>query len=367
MIGGGPAGLQAAEVAASAGMEVTVYDQKPSVGRKFLVAGRGGLNLTHSEPITRFVERYRGGNAWPSILRDFSPDHLRAWAHGLGVTTFVGTSGRVFPENKQSAALLRRWVQRLRGLGVQFEMQTRWCGWDPDGALQMCIHGSLLRRRPDATLLAMGGGSWPQTGSDGLWVQWLRAEGIEVAGFQPANCGWEVNWPQGFPGTMEGCPLKNIAARALDDWHMGEIMITRYGVEGGLVYRLGPELRDMPTPTLQIDFKPGWDAQRLQARWALSATAQELLKAFCNQPSAALAKCFSLALARPRPLTEAISTAGGVLWEEVTDDLMLRKKPGVFVAGEMLDWEAPTGGYLLQGCFATGHRAGQAVVRYAMV
>ena len=420
IIGGGPAGLRAAEVAATQGATVTLYDAKPSVGRKFLVAGRGGLNLTHSEPGEAFATRYSGPgtpvNFWPSVLADFDAEAMRAWAAGLGVETFVGTSGRIFPREMKAAPLLRRWVERLRKLGVHFASRHRWTGLRPahpvmeeerrihaaapatspalphkcgvPGArwqLDFQVEGEFRTCEADAVILALGGGSWPETGSDGGWVKILEQLGVAVAPLVPANCGWELRWPTALLAEVEGKQLKNITARAGATTAVGELMITRYGLEGGAIYQLGPALRAMAELELVIDLKPSFTADQLVAklgmvrrnflaearsRWRLSDAAFAILKHLAApdafNSAAALAagtKECRLRLTGPRPLTEVISSAGGVCWSELDESLMLRRLPGVFVAGEMIDWEAPTGGSLMQGCFATATRAAQAALK----
>lgn len=368
IVGGGPAGLRAAEVVAEAGGRAAVYEQKASVGRKLLVAGRGGLNLTHSEAPERFPARYRDETErWRDLLAAFGPAQLRAWADALGAETYVGTSGRVFPRGQQSARLLRRWVTRLRELGVEFHVRQRLTGLDGlrlrfrDGrtGLDSAVEAS-------AAVLALGGASWPETGSDG---QWPRSLGLSANPWQPANVGWEVAWRPELLAAAEGLPLKNITVRAGDRTIAGEALITRYGLEGGTIYQLGPTLRALPQPRLTIDLKPTFTADDLRRKperaWRLSPAARALLDAYgLPGDRARAAKGLTLDLHGPRPLAEAISSAGGVPWAGLTPNLMLRERPGVFLAGEMIDWEAPTGGYLLQGCFATGTRAGQGVGRF---
>jgi uncharacterized flavoprotein (TIGR03862 family) len=382
IIGGGPAGLRAAEVAAKGGGAVTLFDAKASVGRKFLVAGRGGLNLTNAEPREDFVKHYTGSrqteNPWSSLIGGFDAEALRAWAEGLGVETFAASTGRVYPKELKAAPLLRRWVQRLRELGVKFEMRHRWTGLTPGTPLQLHFQTDGQERiaMTDAVVLALGGGSWPETGSDGAWTAILERLGIGIAPLQPANCGWELPWPPSLLAVAEGKPIKNIAVRAGEMEVHGELLITRHGLEGGAIYQLGPVLRAMKEPAISIDFKPTFTAAQLVAkigpvatnfltearrRWRLGDAACAILETRGEFASAtALAtevKHCTLRLTGPRPLAEAISSAGGVKWSELDDGLMLRKLPGVFVAGEMIDWEAPTGGYLIQGCFATGARA----------
>ena len=389
IIGGGPAGLRAAEVAAGGGASVTLFDAMPSVGRKFLVAGRGGLNLTHAGARAGFATHYSGSEeAWPSLLADFDCDALRAWADGLGVETFAASTGRVYPRELKAAPLLRRWVHRLRELGVRFAMRHRWVGIEPGTPLRLdfLVEGKESSSVADAAILALGGGSWPVTGSDGGWCSALERLGIGIAPLVPANCGWELPWPREVLAAVEGQPLKSIAVRAGGVEVKGELLVTAYGLEGGAIYQLGPALRAMAEPAIAIDFKPHSTVAQLvakmgparrnflaeaRARWRLSDVAFSILShlpARVEWPSsealAAEVKGCTLRLTGPRPLAEAISSAGGVRWGEVDAGLMLRALPGVFVAGEMIDWEAPTGGYLIQGCMATGTRAARAALAW---
>ena len=367
VIGGGPAGLRAAEVAAAAGARVLLCEGQRSVGRKFLVAGRGGLNLTHSEAVENFPSRYRDQmERWKDLLATFAPNDLQSWANDLGFETYVGSSGRVFPRGQKAAALLRAWVRRLREQRVEFRVGK------PLVALARA--GNSWRASfadeeipADAIVLALGGASWPETGSDGNWPALLLTHGVRIAPWQPANCGWEVAWPNEFLERAEGAPLKNLTVRAGDQEVSGELLITRYGIEGGAIYRLGSALRAMAQPLIEIDLKPQLSSDEVQARLTsdnlkLSPVAHALLECFPGNEI----KRFQLPLLGPRPVAEAISSAGGIAWEELEEDLMLRKLPGVFAAGEMIDWEAPTGGYLLQGCFSTGTRAGKAAVDFAI-
>ncbi|KAB2641242.1 MAG: TIGR03862 family flavoprotein [Verrucomicrobia bacterium] len=380
VIGGGPAGLRAAEVAAAAGALVTLFDGKPSVGRKFLVAGKGGLNLTHGEKLEPFASRYAGpgqpAEFWPAVLREFGPAEMRQWVADLGIATFQAGSGRIYPTAMKAAPLLRHWVQRLRGLGVRFEMNHRWTALVPGAPLRLGFSNE-ASIAADAVILALGGGSWPQTGSDGGWTSILTALGIACQPLVAANCGWECAWPADLLAIAEGQPLKNIHVRAGDHLAIGELLVTHYGLEGGAIYQLGGTLRAMPQPAIAIDFKPAHSHAQLVAkmqsvrrdfltearvRWKLSAAAHAILARQPWHEVAALArevKHCGIALLGPRPIAEAISSAGGVCWRELDTALMLKKLPGVFVAGEMIDWEAPTGGYLLQGCVATATRAAQ--------
>jgi uncharacterized flavoprotein (TIGR03862 family) len=383
IIGGGPAGLRAAEVANAAGARVVVCDAQRSVGRKFLVAGRGGLNLTHGEPVEDFPHRYVDEpDRWRDLLREFGPDDLRAWAAKLGVETYVGTSKRVFPLGQKAAGLLRAWLRRLRASGVEFRIGSRLVdlGRERDGwRAEFQTVDRKFSLTADAIVLALGGASRPETGSDGTWPAILAAHGVDVAPWVPANCGWAVDWPSELLARVEGLPLKNLTVRADQESVSGELLITRHGIEGGAIYRLGRTLRSMKQPRLEIDLKPQLTVETMRKRaaglqdardwfraWKLSAAAIALVETICrndcndHERLISRVKNFTLPLRGPRPIAEAISSAGGVRWRELDQFLMLRKLPGVFVAGEMIDWEAPTGGYLLQGCFATGTCAGRA-------
>jgi uncharacterized flavoprotein (TIGR03862 family) len=388
IIGGGPAGLRAAEVAAGAGAAVTVYDARPSVGRKFLVAGKSGLNLTNDAGFEEFVAQYSGGEMpadfWRKCLAEFGSAAMRAWAAGLGVETFAASSGKIFPLMKKAAPLLRRWVARLREIGVKFEMNHRWSGLRPGSPMGVLFQNDDTPRMHDAVILALGGGSWPQTGSDGGWTGILEKLGIAIRPLRAANCGWECAWTDETRARVEGQPLHNLHVRAGDARCEGELMLTRYGIEGTVIYQLGRALRAMDAPEIRVDFKPTFTVAQLvrkmesarrdflhaaRERWKLPDAACAVIAQLHGAPAdvatlAAIVKDCRIPLIAPRPLAEAISTAGGVAWSELDDSLMLKKLPGVFCAGEMLDWEAPTGGFLLQGCFATGTRAGSAAARW---
>jgi uncharacterized flavoprotein (TIGR03862 family) len=385
VIGGGPAGLRAAEVAAAAGLHVTVFDAKPSVGRKFLVAGKSGLNLTHGEAVEKFVRRYTGPGQpvglWDELIADFNPDALRQWAADLGVETFQATSGRVYPKAMKAAPLLRRWIDRLRKLGVEFSMNHRCISLEGKSPYRLGFsNGDSFTA--DAVIFALGGGSWAKTGSDGAWVGFFERLGISVHALASANCGWEHDWSPEILAASEGLPLKNIHVSAGNVTAIGELMVTRYGLEGGAIYQLGATLREMAEPSITIDFKPTFTHEQLVAkmesvrrnflaeakvRWRLSEPAHAILsrQEWADADSLAYeVKNCVIRLNQARPLDEAISSAGGVCWSELDASLMLRKFPGVFVAGEMIDWEAPTGGYLMQGCFATATRAATSAVRW---
>ncbi len=380
VIGGGPAGLRAAEVAAMAGLRVTLFDAKRSVGRKFLVAGKGGLNLTHSEAFERFVSRYTGpgqpAGIWDGLLADFDSAALRKWAAELGVGTFQASSGRVYPKALKAAPLLRRWIARLKELGVRFEMNHRWTGLTPGTPHRLEFENG-ASVEADAVIFALGGGSWPQTGSDGGWAQGFETLGIACHPLVAANCGWEHPWPPEVLAVAEGQPLKNISVSAGDTTAVGELLVTRYGLEGGAIYQLGTALRAMDRPAIAIDFKPTFTHAQLVAkmesvrrnflaeaktRWRLGDAAHVILaqKSWLDAETLAReVKHCVIPLDRPRPIAEAISSAGGLCWSELDETLMVKRFPGIFAAGEMIDWEAPTGGYLMQGCFATGTRAGR--------
>lgn len=387
IIGGGPAGLRAAEVASMAGVEVTLLDQKRSIGRKFLVAGKGGLNLTHSEDLATFATRYSGPDQprhfWQETLELFDNKAIRAWAAKLDVGTFVQKSGRVYPKALKAAPLLRRWLERLRNQGVAFRTSHRLVCLSRNEATFESPEGEVIIRA-DAIILAMGGGSWPHTGSDGAWVPILEKSGIKVSPLIPANCGWEVHWSTELANRIEGQAIKNIRVSVGSEVFLGELMLTRYGLEGGPMYALGPALRAMEKPEITIDFKPTFEEAKLVAkmesakrnflaesewRWKLNEAMRLILDCFHGPFDSAEAlashtKSCRIPLISARPTAEAISSAGGVAWSAVDDKLMLRDLPGVFVAGEMLDWEAPTGGYLLQGCFATGTLVAQSTLDF---
>ncbi len=395
VIGGGPAGLMAAEALADAGAApVHLFDAMPSVGRKFLLAGKGGLNLTHSESLPGFVARYGARAAQAAAwLEHFDPDAARAWAQGLGIQTFIGTSGRVFPTDMKAAPLLRAWLQRLRGRGVAFHMRHRWLGWREDGALRFATPLGETAVQARATVLALGGASWPRLGSDAAWVPWLREAGAEVAPLVPANCGFEVapGWSAHLRDKFAGAPIKPVVLR-FDGIEpkferQGEFVLSEYGIEGSLVYAASAAIREAiaghGSATITLDLLPGHDTARvarevahprgarslsshLKSRLGLAGTKVALLHELLPRDAladparlAAAIKALPIVLAAPRPIAEAISSAGGVRLESLDEHLMLRARPGVFCAGEMLDWEAPTGGYLLQASMASGRVAGQ--------
>jgi uncharacterized flavoprotein (TIGR03862 family) len=378
VVGGGPAGLRAAEVAAAAGLRVTLFDTMPSPGRKFLVAGKGGLNLTTNEAPGRMAVCYSGPDQpegiWHDLLADFDSAALRSWAKKLGVETFQASNRRIYPKSLKAAPLLRAWIKRLRALGVHFEMNRRWTSLQPGSPHQLEFSNGAVFEA-DAVVLALGGASWPQTGSDGRWLPRFESLGIRCHPLVPANCGWNHPWPNEFLADADGQPLKNIHASAGDTRVAGELLVTRNGLEGGAIYQLGPALRAMPRPAIAIDLKPTFSHDQLvgkmltvrrgflaeaRIRWRLGTAAHALLARTEWHDANSLAreaKHCVIPLDGPRPIAEAISSAGGVCWSALDATLMLRQCPGVFVAGEMIDWEAPTGGFLMQGCFATGTRA----------
>lgn len=400
VVGGGPAGLMAAEVLGGEGVEVHLYDTMPSVGRKFLLAGRGGLNLTHSEPYDVFVDRFGPQRAaLEPLLRRFGPDQLRAWAHGLGIETFVGTSGRVFPKDMKAAPLLRAWLHRLRQAGVRFHMRHRWLGWPdasmPATTLRFAAPGAEVVAAHDAVVLALGGASWSRLGSDGAWVPWVAGRGVPVAPLVPANCGFDLGWTPHFAERFAGMPFKSVAITVSDAQgrrfaRKGEFVATATGVEGSLIYAASALLRDDITESgsalLMLDLLPDRSAEQVRAavlhpRGARSLAShlksrlglegikagvlhEVLTREEMQSPDklAETIKAVPLRLLAPRPLDEAISTGGGVRFDALDDKLMGAALPGVFFAGEMLDWEAPTGGYLLTASMASGAAAARGVL-----
>ena len=400
VVGAGPAGLMAAEALAEAGVQADVYDAMPSAGRKFLLAGRGGLNLTHAEPFDAFASRFGGRRAqvepW---LRIFGPEQLRAWAEGLGVSTFVGSSARVFPSEMKAAPLLRGWLQRLRRQEVRFHMRQRWTGWAPSGSLSFAGPEGEHEVHADAVVLALGGASWPRLGSDGSWQPLLALRGVAVAPLVPANSGFDVQggWSEHFASRFAGQPFKSVAIRCADSsGHVferkGEFVATATGVEGSLIYAASALLRDEIArhghATFSLDLLPGRSVDQvaadvahprgsrslsshLKSRLAIDGIKMGLLHELLDKDAmarparlAAAIKGLPVTLVAARPIAEAISSAGGVRFDALDEALMLRELPGLFCAGEMLDWEAPTGGYLLTACMASGRIAGQSAARW---
>ena len=398
IIGGGPSGLMAAEVLSLAGVQVDLYDAMPSLGRKLLLAGIGGLNITHSEDYAKFCSRYGLQQAdLQAILNQFPPEILRTWVHDLGIETFIGSSGRVFPTQMKAAPLLRVWLQRLRRTGVRIHVRHRWLGWDSDGALRLQNANAEIRVCPSATLLALGGASWPQLGSDAAWVPWLAAEDIQITPLQSANCGFEVAWSSYIREQYAGTPLKSVAisftnAQGVTERRCGELMISQHGIEGSLIYAFSRALREQlnhfGAATFLLDLVPGRELDRiskdllrprgsdsfskyLKKCVGISGLKIALLHEILSKEQLAdpiiLAnklKALPITVHATRPLAEAISTAGGVCFANLDANLMLTQMPGTFIAGEMLDWEVPTGGYLLTACFATGKHAGLGVLNW---
>jgi uncharacterized flavoprotein (TIGR03862 family) len=397
IIGAGPAGLMAAEVLAQGGAGVTVYDAMPSAGRKFLMAGRGGLNLTHSEALPGFLTRY--GDAQPMLataIEAFPPENLRAWSEGLGQPTFIGSSGRVFPTAFKASPLLRAWLRRLDAMGVQLALRHRWTGWNDEGHLLFQTPDGRRVVEARATVLALGGASWPRLGSNGAWVERLAAKGVAISPLRPANCGFTVAWSEIFRDRFEGQPLKGIALSFGPHTVRGEVIITRAGLEGGALYALAARLREAISSsgqaTLRMALRPDLAMQDLMVRLSrprgrqslsnflrkaahLSPAAIGLLQEAAIASGAPLSSLSSASLAGlindvpvelngVAPIARAISTAGGISFDELDADFMIRRLPGIFAAGEMLDWEAPTGGYLLQASFATGAAAGRGALKY---
>lgn len=397
IIGAGPAGLMAAEALAQSGAKVTVYDAMPSAGRKLLMAGRGGLNLTHSEPLPQFLARFGDAASYlKTAIEAFPPSALREWSEALGQPTFVGSSGRVFPQAFKASPLLRAWLRRLDSMGVQFALRHRWRGWDDEGHLSFETPEGRRTVETHATILALGGASWPRLGSDGSWAEALAAKGVAISPLRPANCGFTVAWSDIFRDRFQGQPLKGISLSFGAQVVRGEAMVTAAGIEGGAIYALSAPLREavlaQGQATLHVALRPDLDRSDLAARLAAPRGKQSfsnwLRKAAHLSPvgigllqEAAISSGVSLSqlsaaelagwinavpvrLNGVAPIARAISTAGGIGIDELDDDFMLRRLPGVFAAGEMLDWEAPTGGYLLQASFATGAAAGRGVLRW---
>jgi len=394
IVGGGPAGLMAAETAAAQGIRVDLFDAMPSVGRKFLLAGKGGLNLTHAEPFDRFIDRYGDqASRLEPYLQDFGPQDLREWAHGLGIETFIGSSQRVFPTAMKAAPLLRAWIRRLKEQGVQFHSRHRWQGWNTQGDLIMATPGGLLEFKADATVLALGGGSWPHLGSDGQWVNFLIPRGIPVTPLESSNSGFSCAWSESFSHRYAGRPVKTVEVciknHETQKSVRGELMLTRRGIEGGLIYalsaRLRAEIKLQGFVDVLMDLAPDRSFARLERdlmakrgksslsthlrkNAGLSEVKIALLREACPtlppDQLAARIKAMPLRLGPAFPIKEAISSAGGVALEALDQNLMVPLHPGLFIAGEMLDWDAPTGGYLLTASFGTGRKAGEAAAQW---
>jgi uncharacterized flavoprotein (TIGR03862 family) len=397
IIGAGPAGLMAAEVLAKGGVRVIVFDAMPSAGRKFLMAGRGGLNLTHSEPLPQFVTRYGAEAVYlQSAIDAFTPEALRKWADDLGQPTFVGSSGRVFPKTLKASPLLRAWLKRLDSLGVALALRHHWSGWNSDSGLEFQTPEGERAVMADATIMALGGASWPRLGSDGAWIEYLAGKSVAVSPLQPANCAFSVAWSEVFRDRFEGQPLKNVALSLGSHTMRGEVLVTRSGIEGGAIYALSAILREHINVSggavLKVDLRPDIAAAELPDRlsaprgkqsvsnWLRKAAGlspvaigllQEVARAggvsAASMPPPALAaliRAVPVVLTGVAPIARAISSAGGIAFSELDEDYMIRRLPGVFAAGEMLDWEAPTGGYLLQASFATGAAAGRGALKW---
>ena len=391
IIGGGPAGLMAAEVVSARGVKVDVYDSMPSVGRKFLMAGKSGLNITHSDPFDVFASKY--GKRRPQIepmLKAFGADQLREWVHSFGIETFVGTSGRVFPVGMKASPLLRAWLKRLNASNVTFHLRHKLTAILPDNSLRFATTNGEVTVKADAVVLALGGGSWRRLGSDGAWVDWLKQAGAEVEPLRPSNCGFDVAWSEHFREKYDGHPLKSVILSFGEFRQQGEFIVTKEGVEGGLIYAASARLRDEidanGKAVMFLDLKPDraleWLVDKLsrpRGKRSLASYLEKslgiygvkagLLREFVSKEDftnaerlAGFIKALPVPLVAPRPLDEAISSAGGVRFESLDEGLMLRALPGVFCAGEMLDWEAPTGGYLLTACFSSGVAAGNGVL-----
>lgn len=394
IVGAGPAGLMAADILALAGVDVCIYERKPSIGRKFLMAGRGGLNITHSEPLGEFLKKYGEASDWLTpLIKKFSPDHLRQFCADLGEETFVGSSGRVFPKSMKASPLLRAWRGRLEKNGVQFKLNYDWKGWTSDSGLlfQDLGTGHEWTVKPSATLLALGGGSWQKLGSDGSWVSLLRAKGVDVNNLEPCNCGFVVTWSDVFRGKYAGTPLKSIAVKTATQLIPGEIMITQQGLEGGAVYAISSEVRQEISRNgsgrFWIDLKPAVDENEIADKLSeprQGATFSNFLKRKLNMSPAAIGllyemkgiqhmsppelarqiKSFEIKTSSAAPIDRAISSSGGVRRDTLTSGMMIEKLPGVFVSGEMIDWDAPTGGYLLQATYATAVAAAEGILKY---
>ncbi len=393
IIGGGPAGLMAAEIISARGMRVDVYDSMPSAGRKLLMAGKSGLNITHSDPFEVFVSRYgKRRKEIEPLLKQFGADQLREWVHGLGIQTFIGTSGRVFPMGMKASPLLRAWLGRLTDSGVTFHLRHKLTGIRPDKSLQFETPNGEVIVNADAIVLALGGGSWRRLGSDGAWADWLKQAEVEVEPLRPSNCGFDVTWSDHFREKYEGHPIKSVILSFGEFQGQGEFIVTKEGVEGGLIYSASAIIRDEiyanGTATVTLDLKPDrtldWLTEKLsrprgsrslasylEKTLGIKGVKAGLLREFVSKEDfadakrlAGFIKALPVPFVAPRPLDEAISTAGGVTFEALDENLMLKNLPGIFCAGEMLDWEAPTGGYLLTACFSSGVAAGNGVLKH---
>lgn len=393
IIGAGPSGLMAAELIAAAGHRVAIYDKMPTLGRKFMMAGRGGLNLTHSEPLEKFITRYGKAANWLAPhIKNFPPEELRIWCEKLGHETFVGSSGRVFPREMKASPLLRSWLKKLENLGVEFHPRHSWQGFDGENIILKNEDGKIIKVKSDATLLALGGASWPSLGSDGSWVKIISECGVKISPLRPSNCGFIVSWSEYFSSRFAGTPVKAIAILHNNKEVKGEVMITKQGIEGGAIYALSANLRDSITSegkaVLYLDLRPEMSvealAKKLQMRHkkslsnllrkaGFSPLASALLHESIPQDQLAKAtpeilagylKSLPITLNSTTSIDRAISSAGGISTESLDENFMLKSKPGIFATGEMLDWEAPTGGYLLQGCFSTAVSAAKGILKF---
>lgn len=393
IIGGGPSGLMAAEIIAAAGHQVTIYDRMPTFGRKFLMAGRGGLNLTHSEPLEKFITRYSESAKWlEPHIKEFDPQQLQKWCEELGQETFIGSSGRIFPKSMKASPLLRAWLKRLEDLGVQYRMRHLWKGFDGENLIFEDGDKNIIKIKPDATLLALGGASWPHLGSDGSWVKILSECGVKISELRPSNCGFITNWSDYLTSHFAGTPLKSIAIKHKDFSHKGEMIITKHGIEGGAVYALSAKLRESikseGKAILHLDLRPQMSlvdlAKKLHSRDKKSLStylhkagfpaitnvllhelfsAEQLTKA-TPEILAGYLKNLPITLTATTNIDRAISSAGGITRESLDENFMLKTKPGIFATGEMLNWEAPTGGYLLQACFSTAVAAAKGILNF---
>jgi uncharacterized flavoprotein (TIGR03862 family) len=393
IIGAGPAGLMAAEVLLKKNIRVRIYDSMPSAGRKFLLAGKGGLNLTHSEDYPEFISRYgEKAEVLKAYIDDFTPNDLRLWAKELGIETFIGSSGRVFPEGMGAVPLLNAWIARLRDLGADFHFRHRWLGWGAENVLRFDTVESEILTKADAVILALGGGSRPKTGSDAAWIPILESHGVDVNPLKPSNCGFDISWSEHIKARFAGEPIKTVKLSFGGISKKGEFVITENGVEGSLIYAFSVALRDeidaQGSATVQLDLLPDWSEEKLLKSLSVSRKSRSLSNHLKKQTGlkgvkanliweflprekwndpvelSAAIKALTIPLLAARPLEEAISSAGGVSFDAVNERLMLHKFPGIFCAGEMLDWEAPTGGYLLTACFATGQAAGNGALTW---
>lgn len=398
VVGGGPAGLMAAEYLAIHGVNVDVYEGKPAVLRKFLVAGKGGLNLSRAEDFDLFISRYQErANVLAPILQKFGPTEIRSWIEELGFSTFVGSSNKIFPSDMQAVHLRRAWIQRLQQQGIRFHYNHRWLGWDPEMNLLFGTKSGNTTIHPEVTLLTLGGASWPKTGSDGKWSEILQKQGISISAFKPANCGFNINWSDHFRNRYQGTAIKSVVLRFQPTYgkpiqQKGEFLITKYGVEGSLIYSFSAPIREEilseGKAVIYLDLAPDWSHEQLLARLSRPRGSRSianhlektigfhgvksgLLWEFLSRSTlentdhlAGMVKALPIPLISPRPIEESISTAGGIRFEDLDDRLMLKDLPGVFCAGEMLDWEAPTGGYLLSACFSTGRSAAEGILEW---